>query len=153
LRCSQALLGRDKGWDLVISGCWPTGRQEWGSQSGRNKMGWVSDKRIRLRAAGGRSAVQGTAVAASAAIEHVGADHGGAHVAVPEQFLDGADVEAVFQQVGGEGMGPVRATVRAPRLMSFSCGISTVARFERSGRTRTPGRTARRPFDLCLFGR
>jgi hypothetical protein len=34
----------------------------------------------------------------------VGVDHGGAHVFVAKQFLNGADVVAVFQQVGGEGM-------------------------------------------------
>jgi hypothetical protein len=34
----------------------------------------------------------------------VGVDHGGGHVAVAEELLDGADVGAVFQQVGGEGV-------------------------------------------------
>ena len=32
----------------------------------------------------------------------MGVDHGGFDILVPQQFLDGADVIAVFQQVGGE---------------------------------------------------
>jgi hypothetical protein len=32
----------------------------------------------------------------------VGVDHGGAHVGVAEQFLDCADIVAVFEEVGGE---------------------------------------------------
>ena len=42
------------------------------------------------------SAVQGTADTAAASVQDVGVDHGRAHVAVAEQFLDGADVVAVF---------------------------------------------------------
>lgn len=34
----------------------------------------------------------------------MGVDHGGFDVAVAEEFLDGADVVAVFDEVGGEGM-------------------------------------------------
>ncbi len=34
----------------------------------------------------------------------MGVDHGGVDVAVAEQFLDGAYVVAVFEEVGGEGM-------------------------------------------------
>ena len=36
------------------------------------------------------------------AIEHVGVDHRGADVGVTQQFLDGPDVVAALQQVGGE---------------------------------------------------
>ena len=39
-----------------------------------------------------------------ATIEHMRIDHGGLDVLVAEQFLDCADVVAIFQQVGGEGM-------------------------------------------------
>ncbi len=40
----------------------------------------------------------------SAALEDVGVDHGGAHIFVTEEFLDGADVVAVLKKVGSEGM-------------------------------------------------
>jgi len=34
----------------------------------------------------------------------VGVDHGGAHILVAEQFLDGADVVAILEEVGGKRM-------------------------------------------------
>ena len=34
----------------------------------------------------------------------MGVDHGGADVFVPQQFLDGADVVAIFEQMGGEAV-------------------------------------------------
>ncbi len=34
----------------------------------------------------------------------MGVDHGGLDIFVAEEFLDGADVIVVFEQVGGEGM-------------------------------------------------
>ncbi len=34
----------------------------------------------------------------------MGVDHGGADAAVAQEFLDGADVVAVLQEVGGEGV-------------------------------------------------
>jgi hypothetical protein len=39
----------------------------------------------------------------------VGVDYGGGHIVVPEQWLNGADVGAALQQVGGEGTTTVRA--------------------------------------------
>ena len=64
--------------------------------------------------------VEGTADATGAPIEHVGVDHRRADVIVAEQFLDGADVVAVFEQVCGEGMtesmrGRVLADARGAR--------------------------------------
>jgi hypothetical protein len=44
------------------------------------------------------------------AIEDVGVDHGGFDVFVSEQFLDGADVVTVLEQVGGEGVAEGVAT-------------------------------------------
>ena len=38
------------------------------------------------------------------ALEDVGVDHGGFHVLVTKQFLDGTDVVAVLQKLGSEGM-------------------------------------------------
>jgi hypothetical protein len=49
-------------------------------------------------------AVGGAEDAGGAAVEDVGVDHGGGDVAVAEELLDGADVGAVLQQVGGEGV-------------------------------------------------
>ena len=49
-----------------------------------------------------RSAVKRASHAAGATIEHVGVDHGRADVFVTEQFLDCADIVAVFQQMGGK---------------------------------------------------
>ena len=37
-------------------------------------------------------------------VENVCVDHGGFEVAVPEEFLDGANVVAVFQKLGRKGM-------------------------------------------------
>ena len=42
--------------------------------------------------------------AEGAAVEDVGVDHGGGDVAVAEELLDGADVVAGLEQVGGEGV-------------------------------------------------
>ena len=48
--------------------------------------------------------VEGAADGVGAALEDMGVYHGGADVFVAEEFLDGADVVAAFQQVGGEGV-------------------------------------------------
>ena len=48
--------------------------------------------------------VSGTLYGVTAAVEHVGVDHGGGDVAVTEQLLDGADVVAAFEQVGREAV-------------------------------------------------
>lgn len=47
-------------------------------------------------------AVGGAQDAGRAPVEDVGVDHGGGHVAVAEELLDGADVIAAFEQVCGE---------------------------------------------------
>ena len=48
--------------------------------------------------------VHGTANSRGAAVQDMSVDHGGLDVAVAEEFLDGADIVAVFEQVGGKGM-------------------------------------------------
>jgi hypothetical protein len=48
--------------------------------------------------------VQGAWNALAALLQDVGVDHGGGHIVVPEQLLNGADVGAALQQVGGKGM-------------------------------------------------
>jgi len=40
----------------------------------------------------------------AAAVEHVGVDHGGLDVVVAEELLDGADVVAVAEEVGGKAV-------------------------------------------------
>ena len=53
---------------------------------------------------GRRDRVKRAADAAAAAVQDVGVDHRGADVAVAQQLLDGSDVVAALQQVGGEGV-------------------------------------------------
>jgi len=48
--------------------------------------------------------IYGTLDVHSRTIHHMGIDHGGGHVCMPQQFLDGADICSVFQQMGGEGV-------------------------------------------------
>ena len=48
--------------------------------------------------------VGGAADAVWASIEHVGINHGGSDVVVPEQLLNRADVMATFEKVGSKGM-------------------------------------------------
>lgn len=54
--------------------------------------------------AGASQRVEGAADAAGAEAEDVGVDHGGGDVAVAEELLDGADVVAALEEVGGEGV-------------------------------------------------
>ena len=49
-------------------------------------------------------AVRRAAYAECTAIQDVGVDHGGADIMMPEKLLDGADVIAILQQMGGKGM-------------------------------------------------
>jgi len=56
-----------------------------------------------------------------APVEDVGIDHRGADVLVAEQLLDGADVVALLQQVGGEGVPqPVRILLMNPPVFEFA---------------------------------
>jgi hypothetical protein len=48
--------------------------------------------------------VEGAEDASPAPVEDVGVDHGDGDVAVAEELLDGADVVAGFEEVGGEGV-------------------------------------------------
>src|SRR6476620_2024712 len=48
--------------------------------------------------------IERTAHAAPAAIEHVGVDHGRGYVAMPKQLLHGANIIAVFEQMGREAV-------------------------------------------------
>ncbi len=71
---------------------------------------WVASERLRWsrrpRPARSRQEhpVGGTSDSGWAPIEHVRVDHGGAHIPVAEELLDGPDVVIVFQQVGSEGV-------------------------------------------------
>jgi hypothetical protein len=48
--------------------------------------------------------VEGALDGEAASVQDVGVDHGGADVAVAEELLDGADVVAAFEEMGGEGV-------------------------------------------------
>ena len=78
----------------------------------------------RAPATGATQRVQWTPDTAAAAVEHVGIDHRGADVGVAQEFLDGADVVAPFQQVGREGMTEGVAcgglAIPAPRTARFT---------------------------------
>jgi hypothetical protein len=49
-------------------------------------------------------AIGGAAHGSGASVEHVGVDHRRGDVAVAEELLDGSNVVAVLQQMGGEGV-------------------------------------------------
>ena len=97
----------------------------------------------------GAEAVGGAQDAGGAAVQHVGVDHGGGHVAVSEQLLDGADVGAVFQQVGGVPPPSPRAGARIRAGGGGGAGRSRGARrcgwLGRSTTRSTRGRRA----DTC----
>jgi len=59
--------------------------------------------RVRLRL----QRIERASHGAATELENVRVDHGGAHVAVAEQFLHGADVVAGLQQMRGERMAPM----------------------------------------------
>ena len=40
----------------------------------------------------------------SSTVQHVGVDHGGLYVSMSKQFLNRADIVAVFEQMSGERM-------------------------------------------------
>jgi len=48
------------------------------------------------------SEVEGAADGQAASIEDVSVNHRRFHILMPEQFLHGADIVAILQQVGGE---------------------------------------------------
>ena len=79
--------------------------------------------RIRRRAVLFRpQAVEGAPHPVWSPVQHVRVDHGGLHIAVPKQLLNGPDVVAVFQQVRREGMpeGVAGGVLRHP---GAPCGL------------------------------
>jgi hypothetical protein len=58
----------------------------------------------RLRGGVGVQGVGGAQHAPAAGAEDMDVPHGGREVAVAEEILDGPDVEAVLDQVGGKGV-------------------------------------------------
>lgn len=48
--------------------------------------------------------VKGTADSKGTGVHNVGVDHGGFYIFVAEEFLNGADVVAGFQEMGGKGV-------------------------------------------------
>jgi len=77
--------------------------------------------------------VQWTANRHGASVEDVGVDHSSADVLVPQQFLHGADVVAIFQQVGGEGVAEGMGSdvlLDASELSRFADGLLEAALVE-----------------------
>jgi hypothetical protein len=95
-------------------------------------------------------------------LRDVGVDHGGGHIVVPEQVLNGADVGAALTQVGAEGMtngmgtDVLRQTGAASRYLDRfvdDVRVNMVAPDEASRRVNgeSQGRNNRRPAP-CLGG-
>ena len=61
--------------------------------------------------------IQRAAYPAPTLVEHMCIDHCRAHILVPQQLLDGADVTAIFEQVRGEA---VTQGVAADRLAEMA---------------------------------
>jgi hypothetical protein len=86
----------------------------------RDRQVWAIQRTLRssLPSTGGSEVhvVDGAADAGWAAVEDVSVDHGCAHVAVAQEFLDGPDVAVVLQQVRGKRMtqGVTRGSFRDP---------------------------------------
>jgi len=58
---------------------------------------------VRLACKGGGS-IERAADRQAAALKHVGVDHGGANIFVPQKFLHGTDVVPILEQVGRKTM-------------------------------------------------
>ena len=85
-------------------------------------------------------AIEGTPGAAAAVAEHMGVNHGGGHVVVAEEFLDGANVGAALEKSGGEAVAKgVAAGFAAPcsRPGFFKCAKSLLG-MARAQRTDIP---------------
>jgi hypothetical protein len=109
---------------------------------------------------GRRSAVEGLRTPAGPRVEDVGVDHGGRDILVARELLDGADVVAVLEQVGGEAsanvcavtglaMSALRAASRTARWIEVSInaacgGAASDGEVETSSRSdRGPSTSAR----------
>ena len=64
----------------------------------------------------GNLLVQGRADCQAAALQNMGVDHGGFNILMTEQFLDSADIVAVLEQMGSEG---VAKGVRGDGFVNF----------------------------------
>ena len=67
--------------------------------------------------------VKRTAYRAAAELQHVGVDHGGRHIGVPEKILHGSDIVAGLEQVCRECM---PEAVRSGRLGDAAAGHCTL---------------------------
>ena len=64
----------------------------------------LSSKIILVFVISKEAVIQGTFYGLGTAVQGVGVDHGGADVAVAQEFLYGADVVSVFQKMSGKGV-------------------------------------------------
>jgi restriction endonuclease Mrr len=74
------------------------------------------------RRRGSARAVRGAAHRETGAVQHMRVDHRRVHIRVAQQFLHGADVGPVLQEVGGERM--------AQLMIDHNVGVSTVGTYE-----------------------
>jgi hypothetical protein len=58
--------------------------------------------------------IEGTTHALSATLKDMRLDHGGADALVAQEFLNGANIIAIFQQMGREAMPLMLLTALAP---------------------------------------
>jgi hypothetical protein len=104
-----------------------------GTRGGDRRSGIrpITGLRGRERLAGRSEAIQRAPdTASSRLVQHVSIDHGGAHVGVAEQLLNGADVVPVGEQVGGERVAQGEAP-GVPSEAGLAPGWGRTARFAR----------------------
>lgn len=117
----------------------------------------------------GLDRVERTPHAACSVLQDVRIDHGRSHVAVAEELLDGADVVAALQQVGGEGVaermaghpfvetGLARCILHRPlqdALMEVMASLQAIGIFPARARRKDPlpAPRSRRGGNLALDG-
>ena len=70
--------------------------------------------------------IRWTRDACRTSIKHMRVDHRCLHVAVAEKLLDGSNVRATFQQMGGKAMAKGVAAGRLTDARSSACGLNSV---------------------------
>ena len=94
---------------------------------------WVGSFAAEGRGVAGLELVEGAWATVGTLVEDVGVDHRGLEVTVAKQFLDGADVGAVFEQVCGEGVPEGVAGGALVDSRAEEAGAKPGARYDGSG--------------------
>lgn len=69
-----------------------------------SRQGDGRGSRFQHEGRGGQDAVRGAAHRAAPPVQDMGVDHRGAHILVAQELLDGPDVVAILEEVGGKGV-------------------------------------------------